>query len=165
MIYWNEYHGHNINKKNDDTIYTFDIEDDNIVVYCKGRLTLHPIDNAFNILTPTRKISFTLEAINYWKKLKDKFPNASIVLTLGSQGSLFVNDNLFLRQSAVSVQPVDTTAAGDTYTGFFLSGIFSGRDAGWAMKYASVAAAIAVTRPGAAPSIPSREEVLSKMEG
>ena len=58
---------------------------------------------------------------------------------------------------------MDTTAAGDTYTGFFLAGVLSGQSVEWAMRYASAAAAIAVTRPGAAPSIPSREEVLSYM--
>ena len=59
---------------------------------------------------------------------------------------------------------MDTTAAGDTYTGFFLAGVLGGREAEWAMRYAATAAAIAVTRPGAAPSIPSRQEVLAEMK-
>ena len=77
-------------------------------------------------------------------------PSTAVVLTL-------------VRQAAVPVRAVDTTAAGDTYTGFFLAGVLSGRSVEWSMKYASSAAAIAVTRPGAAPSIPSRAEVLAEM--
>ena len=98
------------------------------------------------------------------KGLQAQLPKASIVMTLGAQGSLYAEDRVFMRQNAIPVQAVDTTAAGDTYTGFFLSAMFNGRDPSWAMEFASVAASIAVTRPGAAPSIPSREEVLAKME-
>lgn len=91
--------------------------------------------------------------------------SAAIVLTLGPQGSLCAAGGRLIRQAAVPVRPVDTTAAGDAYTGFFLAGALSGRGVEWAMEYASAAAAIAVTRPGAAPSIPSREEVLAEMGG
>ena len=87
------------------------------------------------------------------------------MLTLGPQGSLCAAGGRLIRQAAVPVRPVDTTAAGDAYTGFFLAGALSGRGMEWAMEYASAAAAIAVTRPGAAPSIPSREEVLAEMGG
>ena len=92
-------------------------------------------------------------------------PSTAVVLTLGSQGSLFADGTRLVRQAAVPVRAVDTTAAGDTYTGFFLAGVLSGRSVEWSMKYASSAAAIAVTRPGAAPSIPSRAEVLAEMGG
>ena len=91
--------------------------------------------------------------------------SATIVLTLGPQGSLCAAGGRLIRQAAVPVRAVDTTAAGDAYTGFFLAGALSGRGVEWAMEYASAAAAIAVTRPGAAPSIPSREEVLAEMGG
>ena len=90
-------------------------------------------------------------------------PSTAVVLTLGYQGSLFADVTRLARQSAVPDRAVDTTAAGDTYTGFFLAGVLSGRSVEWSMKYASSAAAIAVTRPGAAPSIPSRAEVLAEM--
>ncbi|MCR4818790.1 MAG: ribokinase [Fretibacterium sp.] len=98
------------------------------------------------------------------KRLQAQFPGSTILLTVGAQGSLYAGEETILRQSAVPVQVMDTTAAGDTYTGFFLSGVLGGHGPAWAMKYASVAAAIAVTRPGAAPSIPDREEVLSRMK-
>ena len=90
-------------------------------------------------------------------------PSTAVVLTLGPRGSLYADGTRLARQAAVPVRAVDTTAAGDTYTGFFLAGVLSGRSVEWSMKYASSAAAIAVTRPGAAPSIPSRAEVLAEM--
>lgn len=95
--------------------------------------------------------------------LRSLCPETKILLTLGAQGSLYVDGEICLRAEALSVEPVDTTAAGDTYTGFFLAGVLSGRDTHWAMRYASVAAGIAVTRPGAAPSIPTKGEVLARM--
>lgn len=97
--------------------------------------------------------------------LREALPRQNILLTLGERGSLFTDGDRLLRQAADSVTAVDTTAAGDTYTGFFLAGILGGREPAWAMRYASSAAAIAVTRPGAAPSIPTREEVLARMSG
>jgi len=96
--------------------------------------------------------------------LREALPETAVLLTLGEQGSLFADGTRLLRREAVRVQAVDTTAAGDTYTGYFLAGLLGGRDPGWAMEYASTASAIAVTRHGAAPSIPVREEVLARMD-
>ena len=95
------------------------------------------------------------------KNLHQKYPNASILMTLGSKGSIFVNSDNFVRQDIIKVKPVDTTAAGDTYTGFFLENMFNGNDIQTSMKYASIASSIAITRPGAAQSIPTKKEVLS----
>ena len=96
-------------------------------------------------------------------KLHAAYPNATIVLTLGERGSIYLAGERTLRQEAVKAETVDTTAAGDTFTGYFLSGILGGHDAAWALRYASVAASIAVSRQGAAPSIPERHEVLGRM--
>ena len=54
---------------------------------------------------------------------------------------------------------VDTTAAGDTYTGYFLASVLQGKSIEESIKTASAASAIAVTRKGAVPSIPERKEV------
>ena len=96
--------------------------------------------------------------------LRESLPETAILLTLGKQGSLYAGNAGQVRQKALAVQAVDTTAAGDTYTGFFLAGIFGGQSVEQAMEYASVASAIAVARPGAAPSIPTRNEVLAMMK-
>ena len=91
--------------------------------------------------------------------LRKTFPNAHVVLTMGKNGSCYLYGDTKLHQDAVRVKAVDTTAAGDTFSGFFLSGILSGRTPGEALELAAKAAAIAVTRPGAAPSIPTLEEI------
>ena len=96
-------------------------------------------------------------------KLRTELPGTKIVLTLGTNGSVYSDGTNTIHQDAVKVQAVDTTAAGDTFTGFFLAGIFGGKPAEWSMKFAAHASAIAVTRHGAAPSIPSREEVLAQL--
>ena len=91
--------------------------------------------------------------------LREKFPAATIVLTLGGEGSLCIDKDEVIRQSAFRVQVVDTTAAGDTFTGFLIGGLLRGEEKASAMREASAAAAIACSRPGAAPSIPTPDEV------
>lgn len=93
------------------------------------------------------------------EKLGEKYPAAEIVLTLGEKGSLYRRGETVVSQPAYPVRTVDTTGAGDTYTGFFVSGLMKGLSPKDAMKQASKAAALAVTRQGAAPSIPTLEEV------
>ena len=65
----------------------------------------------------------------------------------------------YVEQSIYKVKTVDTTAAGDTYTGYFIAGILNGKTIKEAMDTASKASAIAVSRQGAAPSIPYLKEV------
>ena len=93
-----------------------------------------------------------------------RFPAVTIALTIGKDGSIYARGTERIRQEAVPVQAVDTTAAGDTFTGYLLAGLLTEGDPAAAMKYATAAAAIAVTRPGAAPSIPTRDEVISFLE-
>ena len=59
---------------------------------------------------------------------------------------------------------VDTTAAGDTYTGYFIAGLVEGCPLAECTRRASMAASISVTRIGAAESIPTREEVEKRLE-
>ena len=91
--------------------------------------------------------------------LKKKFPRSRIVLTLGENGSVYCGEETRIRQPAYAVRAVDTTAAGDTFTGYFIAGISRGMSAEEALDTASRAAAIAVTKPGAASSIPAWEQV------
>ena len=91
--------------------------------------------------------------------LAKKFPNGSVVLTLGANGAWAMNRGQRFFQPAFEVQAVDTTAAGDTFTGFFLAGISSGMPIPDALRRAAFASSIAVSRKGAADSIPTAEEV------
>lgn len=92
--------------------------------------------------------------------LRRKLPQTVVVLTMGSQGSYCSDGQQVLHQPAFPVRAVDTTAAGDTYTGYFLAGVLEGLGLQGAMELASRAAAVSVTRKGAAPSIPLRREVI-----
>ena len=88
-----------------------------------------------------------------------KYPDLHLVMTLGSRGVYYRDRAETFTQPGFSVQAVDTTGAGDTFAGFFLGLISQGFSCPEALRYACAAAAIAVTRPGAAPSIPSLAEV------
>ena len=92
--------------------------------------------------------------------LQARYPHADIVLTLGKQGARYLGHGCAAQCPAFSVPAVDTTAAGDTFTGYFLSAWLTGKDPREGLRLASAASAIAVGRHGAAPSIPTREEVL-----
>ncbi len=98
-----------------------------------------------------------------WEKLHKRYPALSLLITLGGSGSMAyrVSDGGIEthEEKAVKVRAVDTTAAGDSYTGYFIAGLTEGKPLRTCMNEASRAAAIAVTRPGAAGSIPWRKEL------
>ena len=94
------------------------------------------------------------------EKLTERFPEAEIVLTLGSEGSVYKYKDREVHQGIYKVKAVDTTAAGDTFTGYFISCLINGMDVQESLDIAAKASSIAVTRPGATDSIPLREEVL-----
>lgn len=94
----------------------------------------------------------------YAQLLQEKYPESSILLTMGTSGSIYVSDTKRHFQPAYKVTAVDTTAAGDTFTGYFLSAVSKGKAIEEAMNEASKASSIAVTRNGASSSIPRREE-------
>ena len=93
------------------------------------------------------------------QELVKRFPNAEIVLTLGEQGAMYLKGDRCIFQRAYRVEAVDTTAAGDTFTGYYLAGRIQQMPVEKALDMAAKASAIAVSRKGAAPSIPSRDEV------
>ena len=93
-------------------------------------------------------------------KLSEIYPNAKVVLTLGENGSVYQYDGERYAQKAYSVDAVDTTAAGDTFTGYFIAGMVEGKSPKECLDLAAKASSIAVTRQGAAPSIPYRNEVM-----
>lgn len=84
----------------------------------------------------------------------------TVLITLGSKG-VFVSENGSGNIVAgFRVQAVDTTAAGDTFNGALVTAMLEDKPFGEAIRFAHAAAAISVTRKGAQPSIPSRQETL-----
>ena len=92
------------------------------------------------------------------KAIYDMGPR-NVIITLGSEGSLIYDGAMFMRVEAMKVEAVDTTAAGDTYNGVLASVIAEGKSLIEAAGEASIAGAISVTRMGAQPAAPTREEI------
>ncbi len=90
---------------------------------------------------------------------REKYPHAKIVLTLGSEGSCYQDETEYASQEIYKNTVVDTTGAGDTYCGYLLTCLMEGIPVKEALHMATAASSIAVSRQGAAPSIPTREEV------
>ena len=89
------------------------------------------------------------------------YPSMRILLTLGEDGAWHADSSGVLKQPAHEVNAVDTTGAGDTFTGYFLAEYAKGMHIEEVLNIACKAAALSVTRPGAASSIPNREEITS----
>ena len=83
-----------------------------------------------------------------------------VVVTLGASGCLWLNDaGEETHVHAISVTPVDTTGAGDTFTGFLVAGLDRGMPMRQALDLATQAAALMVTRLGTADVIPDLKEI------
>lgn len=99
--------------------------------------------------------------------LRKRYPNLKVMLTLGKRGCVYMDSEGITAREAFMVKAVDTTAAGDTFTGYFLAGISKKLDIEETLRLASCASAITVSIHGAAPSIPVIDEVtdmLSKID-
>lgn len=92
-------------------------------------------------------------------KLLELYPHARIVLTLGKDGAVYADASQKHYHPIFKVKAVDTTAAGDTFTGYFLAGLAEGMPIPEILRMSSKASSIAVSREGAVPSIPFRAEV------
>ncbi len=88
-----------------------------------------------------------------------KYPDSSIVLTLGKKGVMYLDNNIRIRHGIYEVKVVDTTAAGDTFTGYFVAGLAEGLPIDKNLERASIASSISVSRLGASDSIPYKEEI------
>jgi ribokinase len=83
----------------------------------------------------------------------------TVIITLGAQGSCVASSGVFEWIPAFKVDAVDTTAAGDIYCGCLAVALAEGRTLAESARFAAAAAAISVTRLGAQPSAPFRDEI------
>lgn len=88
-----------------------------------------------------------------------QIPDGDLILTLGKDGSVFKNREKFIAQPIFETKTVDTTAAGDTFLGYFLASVTKGESVERSMAVASKAASVAVSVKGAASSIPFLRDV------
>ncbi|MFN3308593.1 MAG: ribokinase [Anaerolineales bacterium] len=87
-----------------------------------------------------------------------------LVVTLGEEGALLITSDAQEKFPAFAVQVVDTVAAGDAFAGAFCVALIEGKPLQEAVIWGNAAGAIAVTRPGAQPSLPTREELMQFLE-
>ena len=108
----------------------------------------------------------TAESAQAYDALVERYPGVSIVLTMGRDGLRFYDAASQKRHQmgAYTVQPVDETAAGDAFVGYLMANLVDGASIAEALPKASAAGALAVTREGAAPSIPSAAAVADMVE-
>ena len=85
----------------------------------------------------------------------------NVIITLGKQGAYFQNENLKFKIAAPVVKALDTTAAGDTFSGAMAVAVTESMSWEQAVKFAVSAATISVTRMGAQTSIPYRSEIIA----
>ena len=93
-----------------------------------------------------------------WDILHGRYPDLCAVITLGGAGAICFTPEGDVRQPAYPARAVDTTGAGDTFTGYFLASLLENRPLSECMQRAAMAASICVTRPGAAAAIPTLRE-------
>ena len=92
-----------------------------------------------------------------------RYQACRLVLTLGDKGSVYADRERRLFQPSMPAEVVDSTAAGDTFTGYFFCAVLEGRGVEDALRLATMASSITVSRAGAGVSIPLRAEVEQRL--
>ena len=82
-----------------------------------------------------------------------------LIVTLGSKGAVILENGQITSIPTFSITPVDTTASGDAFNGALAVALARGESLPQAVRYANAAGAITATRPGAQPSLPTKEEL------
>lgn len=99
------------------------------------------------------------EADAVWNILHEKYSRLCLIMTMGADGAYCFTPQETIYQEVFPVETVDSTAAGDTFTGYFLQGMTGGLSLKECMEQAAKASAICVSREGAAIAIPMWTEV------
>jgi ribokinase len=114
--------------------------------------------------TEAQSLTGESEPEKIYETLHHRYPCMAVVLTMGHKGAAYFSPQDRFHQPAEKVHVVDSTGAGDTFIGFFLAEFIRTNEPKTALAYAIRAAAITVTRHGAADSIPSRKELEASYE-
>lgn len=104
---------------------------------------------------PVKSIEDAKRAIRYLQKKGIK----QVIVTMGSRGAVFNDGNEIIHKPALSVSVVDTTAAGDSFTGAIAVSVSEGKNINEAVDFANIVGAMTVMKRGAQTSLPLREEV------
>lgn len=99
------------------------------------------------------------EHMHAFAQLRTTYPTAQVILTLGGEGLFYGRGGKQLEMPAFDVEVMDETAAGDAFIGFFMAAMLRDESTYASLREASAAGAIAVTKTGAATSIPQKSDV------
>jgi ribokinase len=118
------------------------------------------------VVNETEAYSLTEESEpeTIYKTFSHRYPGTALVLTMGHKGAAYFSSQVRFHQPAEKVHAVDSTGAGDAFIGFFLAELIKTNDPKMAIACATRAAALCVTRPGAADSIPSQKELEAQQQ-
>lgn len=132
---------------------------------CDVTVSLEKPDGTSIKLDSSNKYEFTPEEEgSYTLKIVAEFGVTTLVITLGERGAVCFSNGAQYKQEALSIDAIDTTAAGDTFVGTLASGIAKGINLQSSLKYSTVASALACCKRGAQCSIPSYDEVRAYAE-
>ncbi len=92
------------------------------------------------------------------------FPNSHIVMTVSKNSVYYAHKDIREHHGIFDIKVVDTTAAGDTFTGYFMSAFIEGKTPSECLRFASAASTLTVSKAGASTSIPKRKEVEEFLE-
>jgi ribokinase len=90
---------------------------------------------------------------------------ATVIITLGARGAFLATASEAQLVPGYKVKPIDTTAAGDTFNGALAVALAERQPLADAVRFANAAGALSVTRFGAQPSVPTRQEIEKLMNG
>lgn len=123
------------------------------------KFDLNKIDLLLVNETEAKEITNCQDIDQIIEYFRENYPDLKVVITLGCNGSIFVDKENKICQEAYNVEAVDSTGAGDTFTGFFVAEFYKNNDVKDCLKLATKASALSVTKQGASISIPNIEEV------
>jgi len=116
------------------------------------------------LLSPTAPAAHETDDETVARALAARLPQTDVVLTRGANGLIHVNGDRVMKMGAFSVTAIDETAAGDAFIGYLMAALLDGEPYERALAMGSAAGALAVTREGAASSIPDRAEVTAYLD-
>ncbi|MBE6155203.1 MAG: carbohydrate kinase family protein [Firmicutes bacterium] len=99
--------------------------------------------------------------VTVFSALLNRFVQKEIIVTLGNKGALYILDGQIKVMPGLTVEPVDTTGAGDVFGGAFAYALLQGYDLEKAITFANIAGGLSVTKVGTKESIPDLNEIMS----
>ena len=122
------------------------------------------VDYLFVNETEGTQLSGKKEPEDICRTLAKRWPGCCIILTLGTRGAMVLKEGRLITQKSYPCKAVDTTGAGDTFSGYFLASVLRGESCERALELASKASSLAVRKAGAAEAVPMLQEVLDFQE-